>query len=291
MSPSKTYLAVDLGASLVRVSVFDEQLKTLLERQDRTRDTFQGKADPNFRTTIALIESVLRDSGAKPTAGCMGVPEYVDANGRLTSKEQIDWHEQPKDILNKRFEFPWIIESDVRCAAIAETNRYRDFLYVTLSSGISHCQVINARPLQGENGRAIGLGTMKSSKFDATVEEIASGLGISRNYETVSGNSLSTSEIIARYGTDELASKLVNEAVSEFALALNHATMILDPARIIIGGGFWLGSDLFRKLTRARFDELMADNLKPEILDAHLKSGALIGAGELAYRLGNSKRS
>jgi predicted NBD/HSP70 family sugar kinase len=118
-----------------------------------------------------------------------------------------------------------------------------------------------------------------------------SGLGISRNYETVSGNSLSTSEIIARYGVDELASKLVNEAVSEFALALNHATMILDPVRIIIGGGFWLGSDLFRKLTRARFDELMADNLKPEIVDAHLKSGALIGAGELAYRLGNSKRS
>ena len=286
MSAIKSFLAVDLGATLVRASLFDENLNPLHSAEARTRDSIEGKADPNFARTVCLIEELLQKSNREVVGGCIGVPEYVDPNGNLTSSEQIEWHQQPKELLGERFGFRWHVESDVRCAAIAEARNHADFLYVTLSSGISHCLVLDGKPLVGTNGRAIGLGTMRASDTNATVEELASGLGLARRYRDLSGKTLSTAEIMNLYGIESDATSLIESAVTEFALALNHAAMIFDPARIIIGGGFWLGSSLIRELTRSRFNELMSGNLIPEILDARSRNGALIGAGLIAMGRG-----
>jgi predicted NBD/HSP70 family sugar kinase len=126
---------------------------------------------------------------------------------------------------------------------------------------------------------------MKASDGLLTVEEIASGLGIARRYHSLTGSELNAEEITARYVSDEVARKIIDEASSELALALNHASMILDPGRIIMGGGFWLGSELLRKLTIQRFEALMNGNILPEISDATSENSGLRGVGISAWRL------
>jgi glucokinase len=288
MSTTKTIIALDLGATWIRGAVFDESLKVLRESRVASRDSIQGKADPNFLRSKELASNLaawVKEQGLSLVAGCIAVPEYVDSSGNITSEEQISWSIQPSKLLEEATGIPWFTESDVRCAAIAETSRFKDFLYVTVSSGISHCLVIKGEPLTGAFGRAIGLGTMKASDGLLTVEEIASGLGIARRYHALTGSELNAEEITARYASDEVARKIIDEASSELALALNHASMILDPGRIIMGGGFWLGSELLRKLTIQRFEALMNGNILPELSDATSENSGLRGVGISAWRL------
>ena len=156
---------------------------------------------------------------------------------------------------------------------------------MTVSSGISHCLVIKGEPLTGAFGRAIGLGTMKASDGFLTVEEIASGLGIARRYHALTGSEWNAEEITARYESDEVARTIMDKGSFELALALDHASMILDPGRIVMGGGFWLGSEILRKLTIQRFEALMNGNILPEISDATSGNSGLRGVGISAWRL------
>jgi glucokinase len=288
MPASEVIVAIDLGASWIRGAIFDLQGNCLFESRLPSRDSISGKADAGFKRSVKLAHTLAdwaKDNDFELWGGCIAVPEYVDASGNLTSDEQIEWHRQPVDLLTEALNIPWISESDVRCAALAETTNYSDFLYVTVSSGISHCLVIDGKPFSGHHGRAIGLGTMKARDGSRTVEEIASGLGISRRYFEITNRELNTSEVFSLYEVDPDATKIIDAAAYELAFALNHISMILDPGLIIVGGGFWLNSEAMRTGTIANFEELMKGNLLPRVLSASSSDSTLQGAAIAALRL------
>lgn len=284
MSSNRVVIAIDVGATWIRGGLISNNEKIEISKRLPSRDSILGKADQEFMRTKELIIDLKKEALANNfeiTAGCVGVPEYVDPKGFLLSKDQIEWTTQPLDFLPHLIDCPWVVESDVRCAAQAETKNFDDFLYVTVSSGISHVMVMNKRPLRGDRGMAIGLGTMSSNFDGKTVEEIASGLGIARRYLDETGIEKATKEILSD-GIDSQASKLLEEATSEFALAMNRAIMILDPRRIVIGGGLWLGSSHYRELTKKKLQVSLGNFGTPEIIEASINDGALFGASLFA---------
>lgn len=280
MSSNHVVIAIDVGATWIRGGLISNSEKIELVRKAPARDSILGKADPEFGRTKELIRELQGEAGSKGfeiLAGCIGIPEYVSPTGELLSKDQIDWTTQPKDFLPELIDCRWIVESDVRCAAKAETKNFKDFLYVTVSSGISHAMFIDGEPLRGERGMAIGLGTMPSQQPGKSVEEIASGLGIARRYLEVTGRERSTKEICSDLNDSE-ALEIFEAATSELAFALNRAVMILDPSRIIIGGGLWLGSAHYRESTREKLKKSLGNFGAPEVVNAAIEDGALIGA-------------
>lgn len=284
MSSNQVVIAVDVGATWIRGGLISDTEKIEVVRKAPSRDSILGKADPEFTRTKELIKELEFEAinkGFEIRAGCIGIPEYVDPRGYLLSNDQIDWSTQPLDFLVGLIDCHWVVESDVRCAAKAETKNHKDFLYVTVSSGISHAMMINGEPLRGERGMAIGLGTMPSQHSGKSVEEIASGLGMARRYLELSGREKSTKEICSD-AADSQALEIFEAATTELAIALNRAVMILDPSRIVIGGGLWLGSARYREATREKLKKSLGNFGTPEIIDAAVQDGALIGASLFA---------
>ncbi|MBX3744877.1 MAG: ROK family protein [Verrucomicrobiae bacterium] len=188
----------------------------------------------------------------------LGVCELVDREGRLASANCIRWLDQPV-----REELaaiaPTVLEADVRAAAQAEAwfgaaQTFRDFLYVTVGTGISCCLMLDGRPYAGSRGAT---GTMGSSPLSVpcetcggvntrTLEEIASGPALVARFNAVGGVATSGQDVLAAAmsGHPE-ARRIVTTASraleSQVALLVN----ILDPEAVVLGGGLGLSEGAY----------------------------------------------
>ena len=133
-------LGVDIGGTKVAVVVCDERGRVILE--DRTPTAVSGGVDPGLVISLELARDVRDRATAKDldiTGIGVGMPEYVDRNGRVTSHEVVDWVTQPKTLFEQLG--PTWVESDVRCGALAEATigagrELSCFMYVTVGTGI-----------------------------------------------------------------------------------------------------------------------------------------------------------
>lgn len=140
--------------------------KLLVQKSIPSRESIQGIADPQLLGTKNLIAELCAQGvhdGIILALGCAGVPEYVDLEAFLTTADNIDWQVQPQEDFALITGFPWVVQSDVRCAGIAEAEQgagrgESDFVYVTVSSGISHTHFLEGRAVTGSQGEAIGFG-------------------------------------------------------------------------------------------------------------------------------------
>jgi glucokinase len=158
--------------------------------------------------------------------------------------------------------------------ALAEVNAagLNDFLFVTVSSGISHSLVINGKPWAGATGEAIGFGVTQidNSQESPTLEQFSSGMGIARRYQQAVSKDIDGAEtVFALYEKDPIANEIIESAANVLGKSLAVVVDYLDPEKIIIGGGLWLGSDIYRKLVRASYETNAAKRRKaPEIINS-----------------------
>ena len=283
------FIAVDVGATKIHGGILDENLNIIHEETMASRESLLGLADQGLRRTkqiVVNLMSLAAKSNIKISSACIGFPEYVSNDGQIMSRDTIDWQSQPKGDLLELTELDWIVESDVRCAAMGELSLIENmsqsnFLYVLVSSGISHTLVINGRPWTGANGRAIGFGVTQIEHHGEfrSLESVASGLGIAREYERLSGVSVRGAIEVFQNLDSDITSKIVIENAAEaFSRGLLNLVEVTDPSRVIIGGGLWLGSQKYRELV----SELLPKAINDIMSVASLQNSGLIGAGVIA---------
>ena len=288
MNSAKATLAIDVGASKIAGALISEDFKILHELSIPGRDSLYGLADPDLLLTKALITQLLALAKAENIAvvkagACFA--EYVTPNQELNSRDQIAWNVQPKADFAALTGFAWTIESDVRAMALAEAHfsGLNDFLFVTISSGISHSLVINGKPWAGATGEAIGFGITQidNSMESPTLEQFSSGMGIARRYQSKAQIDVDSAEtVFANYGSDENAKNVIDSAAAVLGKSLAALVDYLDPAKIVIGGGLWLGSEEYRRLVLGSYAENASKRRSaPEILNAVTgANSAVIGA-------------
>lgn len=263
MNLIKATLAVDVGASKIAVALVGADFKILHEIAKPARQSLYGHADPELALTKAMILELLavaKSQRIEVLKGGACFAEYVTPEQELNSKDQIAWSIQPKQDLSDLTGFTWVIESDVRAMALAEVRAsgLKDFLFVTISSGISHALVINGKPWAGATGEAIGFGITQidNSKESPTLEQFSSGLGIARRYQHVVLKDIESAEIVfANYNEDKFAKEVIDSAATVLGKSMAAMVDYLDPAKIVIGGGLWLGSELYRNLVLASYEK------------------------------------
>jgi len=272
----KYVLAVDVGATKIHGGILDENLKIIHEKTIASRESLLGLADKGLQRTkniIVELMSLAAKSNINISSACIGFPEYVSNDGQIISKDTIDWQSQPRSELLEFTGLNWVVESDVRCAAMG--------LYVLVSSGISHTMIINGRAWTGANGRAIGFGVTQiehGGQFKS-LESVASGLGIAREYERLSGVSVRGAvEVFQQFNSDSTSRIVIKQAAESLSRGLINLVEVLDPSKIIIGGGLWLGSQNYRELV----GDLLPRTIKDIISMASLSNSGLIGAGVMA---------
>ena len=288
MNSTRATLAIDVGASKISGALVGESFEILHNEIVPARTALYGDADPDLAITKALIKAMLqvaKEKNLEVIKGGACFAEYATPDQMLNSKDQIAWSVQPKEDFAALTGFAWTIESDVRAMALAESRAadVKDFLFVTVSSGISHAFVIGGKPWAGATGEAIGFGITQidNSQESPILEQFSSGLGIARRYQKATGTDVTSAEIVfAQYEKDPIAKEIIGSAAAVLGKSLAAMVDFLDPAKIVIGGGLWLGSDLYRNLVLASYEKNVTKRRKaPEVINSVAGSNAaVIGA-------------
>lgn len=182
------------------------------------------------------------------------------------------------------FQVPGFAANDAQAAAWGEY-RYgagdaQDMVFLTISTGIGGGIVVNGRPLLGLAGH---FGLLRSLSSEGHLEDATSGRWIAAQ-AFAAGHDVSAVEVFAAAGAGEAwADKIVDASARKVALLCADAKLLLDPRRIVIGGGIGLAAGF---LERVR-GHLTAVNprLRPVLMAARLGANAgMVGAADLAQR-------
>jgi glucokinase len=203
--------------------------------------------------------------------GGLAVCELVDPHGRVRSAETIDW--RGVDLLAAFT----AVESDVRAGALAEARfgagrDHPDFLYVTVSSGISHCLISDGVPRGGVRGAAIGTGA-------PLVEQWSGGLALARRTGHASADAALA---------DPASADVVAGAAQRLGVVLAALVNALDPGAVIVGGGLGLHDGYRGQIERAMRAEIYDFEARElPVLPAALGADApAIGAALAAVTIG-----
>ena len=286
---NQAVLAIDVGSSKISGAIVDKNLQILHKELIASRDSVTGLADQNLERTKLMINSlktIADKEGISIFGAAAGFPEYIDLEGNLTSRDQIDWKIQPSLDFSQILRVPWTIQSDVRCAGIAEARlgsgkNESDFVYITISTGISHTHFIDGKPISGFDGRAIGFGVIEidTGSEIMPLENFSSGLGIARRYSAITGDTtINAKSLFDDYKGNSLTTEIIESAAAILGREIAIFANSLPTKVIVIGGGLWMGSAIYRDLVLTSFQKISKElNYKGNILSASVSDAGVIG--------------
>lgn len=229
---------------------------------------------------LALAHALLAEARERGVSGAgigVGVAELVDPAGVIASAQTIAWRGLA---LAESFAAlaPTVVESDVRAAALAEAlfgagRPFRDIVYVTVGTGISHCLVQDGRPYAGARGNAL---IFASAPFSVTcaacgsaqrpvIEEIAAGPALVAHYnQGQPGAASSGRDVLALAAAGQPTAMAVVHAAGEaLGVGVGFLVNVLDPEAVIVGGGLGLAGGLYwNSFVGAARRHIWADNAR-----------------------------
>ena len=264
-------LGIDVGGTKLAAALVDTssgELQQRLELPTRPERPARAVLDD----CIAMAGELAAGRGALPLG--IGVCELVDREGRTRSAYTVDW--RAIDVASAFGALgPAVVESDVRAAALAESRfgagrGVRELLYVTVSTGISSCLVLDGVPYAGARGHAICTGA-------PPLEDVASGKALA-----AAGGRERAQDVLA----DPSLDAVVEHAARQLGAGLAGLVNALDPGVLVIGGGLGL-ADRYRELAVAAMRPMIfaGDTRDVPVVPAQLGADAgVVGAALAAVR-------
>ncbi|WP_330175123.1 ROK family protein [Streptomyces sp. NBC_01498] len=299
-------IALDVGGTGMKAALVGTDGALLYEAR---RATGRERGPDAVVETILGFAADLRAHGVEhfgvgAVAAGVAVPGIVDTGrGIARYAANLGWHDVPlRDLLGDRLGgVPVALGHDVRTGGLAEgrigAGRGADrFFFVPLGTGISGAIGIDGAIEAGAHGYAGEIGHVVvrpdgpvcGCGQTGCMETIASAAAVTRAWATASGDPEADAADCAKAvdSGDPRALAVWADAVDALAAGLVTALTLLDPRRLIIGGGLAeAGETLFAPL-RAAVEERVTFQKLPEIVPAALGDTAgCLGAGLLAWDL------
>lgn len=299
---SRHAIGIDLGGTKIAAGLVELPAARIITREIIPTRPERG-GDAVLRDTLDVARRLQAHAdriGASVSGIGIGICELVNLEGELRSEYLIKWQGLPaQQTLDKIA--PTRFESDARAPAMAEARYgagapYRNFIYLTIGTGISYCLVLEGKPYAGAHGNAIiaASGILSSdcescgATLDRSLEEFAAGPALVARYNRRSASqrgatALSTGMQVtaAAAAGDALADEIVRSAGAACGNTAGFLVNALDPQALIVAGGLGLAGglywDSFVAATRRRIWAEESRGLP--IVTAQLKEDAgLIGA-------------
>jgi glucokinase len=278
-------LAIDIGGSKFSLALFAGGEMVL--RESRVTDRQGGP-----RHMLAQIEAIITAwRGEHRIDRCgIGFGGPVDfGSQRVTMSTHVEgWAENPLvDTVRGWCGAPVIMDNDANVGALGEGEfgagqGMRPMLYMTLSTGIGGGILTEEGVYRGADWYAGELGHLTIRPGGplclcgayGCYERMCCGLWLERDYGRPAKELMQDGEFVNRY-------------VVDLALGLKAAIMILNPARVVIGGGIAkAGEKLFEPLRRELREQITAwSRARIDVCPAALgDDSVLYGALALARR-------
>lgn len=300
-------LAIDLGGTQIRAGLVSPAGEIVAQEVTLTRAT-EGPAVV-MDQIAALCAKVRQGTAVKGAAIC--APGPLDTlTGQMFVVQTLKGfdHFPLRQALSDRLQMPVQVENDGIAGALAELchgagRAYRDFVYITISTGIGGGIIADGRPLRGRRGMAGHLGHMffhrdwprhEGARLTC-LEDWGAGPALAARAmaraEQTPTSSLHTRRLDARavYQAaaegDALAQRLVQDEGELLGIGCASLIHILSPQAIILGGGM---SQAWPQLAPT-IEAALAAHVKPgfegvALLQAQLgTASSLVGAATLVF--------
>lgn len=287
---SNTLIGIDVGGTTVKIGIIDKIGNILDKWEIPTNTENQGES-----ILSDIWESLRVKISPENVAGIgIGVPGFIDQEtGNVYEAVNIGWKQVELAKIFKEFSgLPVFVENDANAAVLGENwkgagGQVRNLVAVTVGTGIGGGIIANGSILNGISGTAGEIGHITMDRYGSPcncgrrgcLETISSATGIVRQAkERIKEKPESTLAMV--YGEqgnltakdifqladsgDILCKNIIEHAAEVLGLAIANLTVIINPSRILIGGGVSkagtdfvnLIDDAFRKYTLAKAGEV-----------------------------------
>lgn len=296
--PDSVVVAVDVGGTGIKAATVDGGGRTLRRVDVRT------PVEEGPEAVVAAIRGAARQlADTRVVAAGVVVPGSVNvAAGVGRYSTNLGWRDVPlRDLIAADLGVPVVLEHDVRAAGLAERTLgglqgVASCLLVVIGTGIAGVLVVDGVPVRGSRDLAGEVGHLPVHPDGAPcacgqrgcLETYASAAAIARRYASAvdrPGPPLTAREIAAAREVDPCAAQVWQLATDALAIALTSCTLLLDPQRIVLGGGLSEAGEVLRRPVLAALSARLAWRPPPELAVSPLGSRAgLLGAAVLAWR-------
>lgn len=272
-------------------------------------------------TMVSLARDLLGDATPSAVGVSFGGPVNAAKGVVLLSHHVPGWENVPlRDRLEARFGVPAAMDNDANLAALGEWRfgagqGCHSLLYITVSTGIGGGWVLDGRIYHGANSLAGEIGHMTVQPGGPVctcgrrgcLEAVAAGPAIARGARERLEAEPQAGEILRRLiggdvGTvtakhvsqaaeagDELAQQVLEEAARALGLGISCAIALMNPQRVVVGGGVAKSGERYFQVARAvarptALPEMTVD-IVPAALgdDAPLWGAIALGEGLLPH--------
>lgn len=309
------YIGIDLGGTNIAGGLVDDEGVIIKKYTVPTRR--ERGSDAVINEISNVVENLLEDQPQLSIKGIgIGIPGIADPHtGEVIVCVNLNWYNVPlKSKLNEKVNLPIFIDNDATVAGVAEftvaqKDRYKDAVMLTLGTGVGGGIMIDGKVVSGHHGIGSELGHMIIGEGlytcncgrNGCLETFASSTAIihyakhlldkgeeSLIADHVGGDlSLIDGEVIfsAAQNGDEVAIAVVDRLVKYLSIGIMNIVSTIDPEIVVLGGGLSHAGDYLIDKVNAKMKALKyfkaTDCAKVEI--AKLKNDAgIIGAAMYA---------
>lgn len=310
-------IGIDIGGTGTKFGIVDRDGNVLFtgEMSTKKHKDIEGYIDELHGHLGELIEKA---GGIGRIRGIgVGAPNGNFYTGNIEYAPNLPWSGiiPIAKMMSDTFKLPVTLTNDANAAAIGEmmygaAKGMRDFIMITLGTGVGSGIVANGQLIYGHDGFAGELGHTivipdgrihQGTKKRGSLESYASATGVRLTALEMLENSTEDS-LLRAADKETLDSKVVYDAaikgdklaldIFEFTgkilgLALANAVMFSSPEAIILFGGLTKSGDLILNPTRRHMEEnlIQVFQNKVKILISHLKESdaAILGSSALVW--------
>jgi len=267
----KAVIAVDIGGTKIAGSIFSVDGQILFEENQLLGSTSGAAASDLVTGSIGSLLRIGKEKQLNITAIGISVPGIVyQSSGEVWVPNIRGWKDFPLAANIKRSlptsSLPVRLESDRSCYILGEmwmgnARGVKNAVFVAVGTGIGAGIAIDGKVLHGANDIAGSVGWLALDRPFATkyvdcgcFEYHASGSGLvkvaleklSRDHQTgsylqtIPKSQISGEEIFRAYHLgDAVATEVIDEAIEYWGMTVANIVSLLNPEKIIFGGGIF----------------------------------------------------
>jgi glucokinase len=293
---SEFVLAIDFGGTKIALGTADSAGR-LLDSARLDTEAARG-ADQALERALEAARGLL----ARTAGECVGVaaatPGVVRPDRVLLAPNVPGWGELSlAAALEAALGVARVeVANDVKAAALAEARwgslRGADpGVLLSLGTGVAAGIVAGGEVLEGANGAAGEIGYNLRTPADpagvpgerAPLEEVVGGRAIGKRGSRLLGGDIDAAQVFER--DDPAIRSLVDSTLAELSMHVANMAILLDPARIAVGGGLMSSSNTIMPALAERLRSAVP--FAPELVPARfIHDGPLRGAVALALDAG-----
>lgn len=324
MELKQVVLGIDVGGTNTVMGLVDENGSCYLHAEIPTMGHLPAAS--LFERLFECFEkkfSPVRNSFELLGIG-IGAPSANYYRGTVENPNNLNWGcVNIVEMVRKYYSLPAAVINDAKAAAVGEmkygaAKGFKNFVEITLGTGLGSGIIINGELLQGsdgfageightiieENGRQCGCGRQGCLETYASARGIVNTAfdllarsnekSVLRNFPF---NSLTSKEIYeAALNNDSIALKVFELTGEKLGLALSNTVAHLNPEAIVLFGGLANAGDLLLDHVRIYLDKNLLGLYKGRIkvLQSNLmnsENAAILGAAAIIWHIIKSKES